>query len=281
MSPGVGWAGLAISLLFVMAAVVLSGRLGLGLGRSMVTATGLSLVQLVIVGIALGFVIAPEQPLVWSWIWVAAILVLAAWIISRRVPEVPGLFRVALLANIVTGGIAIAIVFGLGIFPLEGRTLIPVVGMTVGNTLTATVVAGSLLVTRMSERRDEVEARLALGLPWRAASLHEVREVLRAAISPQIERTRNVGTIFLPGAMVGLILAGVEPIDAVLVQAALMYVILGSVAVSTVVITIGATRALFTPDHRLMPIARRTPPRESPSTRARVLATWARIRRRR
>jgi putative ABC transport system permease protein len=52
--------------------------------------------------------------------------------------------------------------------------------------------------------------------------------------------------------MVGLILAGADPADAVMVQAAVMYLVLGSVATTTTVIAIGVTRRLFTGDHRLV-----------------------------
>ena len=53
-----------------------------------------------------------------------------------------------------------------------------------------------------------------------------------------------------------LILAGVDPADAVKIQAAVMYLVLGSVAATTSVIGLGLTRRLFTPDHRLVPLAR-------------------------
>ena len=56
--------------------------------------------------------------------------------------------------------------------------------------------------------------------------------------------------------MTGLILAGVDARDAVLVQLAIMYLILGSVATSVTVIGLGLTRRLFTPDHRLRPLVR-------------------------
>ena len=52
--------------------------------------------------------------------------------------------------------------------------------------------------------------------------------------------------------MTGLILAGADPVDAVLVQAAIMYLILGCVATNVVIIGLGLTRQLFTPDHRLV-----------------------------
>ena len=75
---------------------------------------------------------------------------------------------------------------------------------------------------------------------------------LRTALIPQIETTKAVGLIVLPGAMTGLILAGVDPIDAVQVQAAVMYLVLGSVATTTAVMALGIRRRLFTRDHRLV-----------------------------
>jgi putative ABC transport system permease protein len=42
----------------------------------------------------------------------------------------------------------------------------------------------------------------------------------------------------------------------VLVQAAIMYLILGCVATNVVIIGLGLTRQLFTPDHRLVRLAR-------------------------
>ena len=64
--------------------------------------------------------------------------------------------------------------------------------------------------------------------------------------------------MFLPGAMTGLILAGVDPLDAVLVQLALMYLILGGVATTAAVTALGAVRRLFTSDHRLVALPRST-----------------------
>lgn len=51
--------------------------------------------------------------------------------------------------------------------------------------------------------------------------------------------------------MTGLILAGVDPFDAVLVQVVVMFLVLAAAAVTSSVVGLGATRRLFTPDHRL------------------------------
>jgi len=73
---------------------------------------------------------------------------------------------------------------------------------------------------------------------------------------PQIETTKAGGLVFLPGAMTGLILAGVKPVEAGLVQAVVMFVVLGSVATTTAVVSLGLVRRLFTADHRLVRLAR-------------------------
>lgn len=257
-SGDVGFLGLAASLVLVAVALAISLRLRLRLDRELAVAVVRGLVQLLIVGAALAIVIDPETSLVWSWLWVAGIVVFAAATNRRRAPAVPGLFWIALVANGATAVVGFAVAFGLGIFPVEGRTLVPIAGMLIGNSMKSGIVVAERLVEALSDGRAEVEARLALGQPWSAASRPIVRSALRLALSPQIENTKALGIVFLPGAMTGLILAGVEPLDAVLVQLALMYLILGGVATTTAVTALGSVRRLFTDDHRLVALARST-----------------------
>jgi putative ABC transport system permease protein len=252
----VGALGVAASLLLVAIAVLLSLRGGLGLERSLVWASARALAQLLIVGVALAAVIDPDSPLALSWLWVAAMVVFSADVARRRAPEVPGLLALAGTAFAATAVVALGTVFGFGVFPLEGRTLVPIAGLVIGNSMAATVLAARRIVEELRDRRLEVEARLALGQPGRQAARPFVRSALRAALVPQIETTKAVGIVFLPGAMTGLILAGVDPIDAVLVQVVVMYLVLGSAATATAVVAEGLTRRLFTPDHRLVRLPR-------------------------
>jgi putative ABC transport system permease protein len=254
----VGYAGLAASLVLVAVALGISWRLRLRLERDLVVSVVRGLLQLLAVGAALALVVDPSTPLVWSWLWVAGIVVFAAATNTRRAPAVPGLFWISLAANGATAVVGFAVAFGLGIFPVQGRTLVPIAGMLVGNAMKSGIVAADRLVEALAERRAEVEARLALGQPSMRAARAIVRSVLRTALSPQIENTKALGIVFLPGAMTGLVLAGVDPVDAVLVQLALMYLILGSVATTTVVTALGAARRLFTSDHRLVALPRST-----------------------
>lgn len=258
MNGEVGYAGLAISLVLVAVALAISLRLKLRLEREMVTSVTRALIQLLIVGAALGLIIDPDTPLIWSWLWVLGIVIFAAATVRRRAPAVPGLFWIALVGNGATAVVGFAVAFGLGIFPVAGRTLVPIAGMLVGNAMKSGIVAAERLVEALAEGRPEVEARLALGQTSLQASRPIVRSTLRVALSPQIENTKGLGLVFLPGAMTGLILAGVDPADAVLVQLAIMYLMLGGVATTTVIIVLGAVRRLFTPDHRLVALPRST-----------------------
>jgi putative ABC transport system permease protein len=250
--------GLASSGVLVAVAVGISLWRHLGLERSILWASLRALVQLLLIGAALGLVVEPGRPIVYSWIWVAVMVGFAAWTTQRRAPEVPGVLVLALLAYGASSLVSLGVLFGLSIFPVDGRTVVPLAGMVIGNSLASTVLVGRRIVAELSDHRDEVEARLALGMTSRAAGQPFLRSATRTALVPQIETTKAVGIVFLPGAMVGLILAGTDPVEAVRVQVAVMYLVLGSVATTTTVIAIGVSRRMFTPDHRLIGAARRT-----------------------
>lgn len=256
MAGDVGLAGLAASLVLVAVAVALSRRQRLRLEASILWAATRAIVQLLAVGAALALVIAPDAPLLYAWLWVAGMMLVAADVVRRRAPDVQGLGLLALSAFIASAVVTLGVIFGLGIFPTQGRTVVPLAGMMVGNAISATVLAARRVIDELRDHRDEVEARLALGQPATVASRPYLAAALRTALTPQIENTKAVGLVALPGAMTGLILAGVPPLDAVLVQAVVMFLVLGAVATATTVVGLGTRRRLFTPDHRLTPLLR-------------------------
>jgi putative ABC transport system permease protein len=258
VSGDVGWWGLAASLIMIAAVALLSIRLKLRLERDLAIAVARSLTQMLLVGVALGLIVDPGTWIGWSFAWVAAMVAFAAVTVARRAPALPGVLPVALLALSAGATAGLGLLFALGVFPVTGRTVVPVAGMVVGNSLAAGVLTVRRLVEAVAERQAELEARLALGLPWQQAVRPTIRQVLRTGIAPDVERLKALGVVVLPGAMTGLILAGVDPLDAVRVQLALLYVILGAVTTTASVIALLGARRLFTDDHRLVPVARST-----------------------
>ncbi len=252
----IGWQGVAAAFLLVLVAVAVSWRRQLGLERSLLWSSARAIVQLVLVGFGLRLLLADGTPLIWSLLWVSFIVAYAGWTIAQRVPEVSGLLPLAVGAMAVTAVVTLGTVFALDIFPLEARYLVPTSGMMVGNAMKGAVLAVRRTVDDLTENRAEVEAHIALGRTWQQATKRVFRRALRDALTPQIETVKGLGLVFLPGAMTGLILAGADPMDAVLVQAAIMFLILGGVAVSALVIQAGIAGRLFTDDDRLVPLAR-------------------------
>jgi len=249
--------GLVTSLLLIGVALAVSLGQQLRLEKQLVWATLRAFAQLIVMGFVLAWLLEPGRSVLYSWLWVVGMVLFAAWTVRNRAPEVPGLFPIALAALTASMVVTMGVIFGLRIFPMEARAIVPLGGMMIGNSLGSTVLAARRTADELTDKRPEVEARLALGYSSAQAGRPYVREAIKTALTPRIESAKAAGLVFLPGAMTGLILAGVDPIDAVLVQAAIMYLILGTAATTSVVIGLGSVRRLFTPDHRLRRLVRK------------------------
>jgi putative ABC transport system permease protein len=251
----IGWWGLAASILPMVVVAGISLRRHLGLERSLVEATVRAVAQLVLAGWALTLLLDGDTPMVWAWAWVVAMVPVAGDAARRREPRLAGLGWMTAMGAFLGLGVSLATVFALGILPLEARVLVPVSGMVVGNSLKVVVVAATRLVDGLRDRVGEVEALLALGFRPVRAVRDVASDALRLALLPQIETTRSVGVVFLPGALTGLILAGVDPIQAALIQAALLFLILGTAAVTGLAVVFFGARVFLTGDQRLVPPA--------------------------
>ena len=134
--------------------------------------------------------------------------------------------------------------------------VVPVGGMVVSGAMTATNLTMRHMSSIAVQQRRDIEARLALGLTADDAIAPHLRGAVRTALLPAIDSTKVVGLIALPGAMTGLILAGVEPIVAIRYQIVVMYMLLAAAAVSAIVAARLARRALFDDADRLRWIQR-------------------------
>ena len=241
---------LGASLILVGVAVAVSVYLRLGFERSIVWASVRAAVQLTLVGVLLSFVLTSGFDRLLAVVWVIAMVAIAAVVVSRRAKS----RRVMPAAGLAIGGstlVSLIVVFGFGVLAMEPIQLIVIAGITIGNALPATVVAADQVTKKMTDERTQVEGLLSVGFGARQAARYIVRESTRIALLPQIERTKIVGLVALPGAMTGLLIAGVDPIDAVIIQLVVMYLVLGTVAVSATVVAVVTASQSFTPDQRL------------------------------
>lgn len=255
-TSGIDGVGLAASISIVFVAVALSAWQQLELGRTLVIAALRAGVQLLAVGFVLTFMLDPDTPLTAAFAWLVVMLAFAGWTAQHRAPEVPRMGLLAAMSLSTAAIVALGLLFGLGVFDLDARTLIPLGGMVVGNSISATILVARRILDSFEDKRPQIEARLALGHTAEKASSPYLRAALRTALIPQVETTKAVGIVFLPGAMVGLILGGTDPQAAVSVQVTVMYMVLGSVSISTTVLGLGLRRQLFDADGRLLRLTR-------------------------
>ena len=73
---------------------------------------------------------------------------------------------------------------------------------------------------------------------------------------PAIDSTKVVGLISLPGAMTGLILAGISPLTAIRYQIVVMYMQLAATALAALIAVRLAEKSLFDDAQRLIQVNR-------------------------
>lgn len=211
---------------------------------------------------AVGFVITAifEQDSLLMVVALLAVMVgFGAWTARSRARHVPGALGPLVVALTLSAVATLGLVLALGIFPAEPRYLVPVGGMVIGNAMTASAVALDRLGDEMRGEALRIEATLALGATSRQAAAPGVRRALRSGTIALVDSTKTTGLIFFPGTMVGMLLAGADPTDAVRLQLILLYVLLGAVAISALVATTLAYRNFFTPAHQLRDLATPAP----------------------
>ncbi|MFG2100048.1 ABC transporter permease [Micromonospora echinaurantiaca] len=222
--------GVALVVLTVAAAVVATvGRLGHG--RQILVAAGRAAVQLAAVSLLITAIVMS----LWATAgFVVLMCVVAAGTAGRRITR--GRHGWWAAVPIVVGSMSVVVgLLAAGLVPLRGIAVIPVAGILIGGAMTATSLAGRRILDELTSRWGEVEAGLALGLPPRDAVLLVCRPVAGQALVPALDQTRTVGLVTLPGAFVGVLLGGADPLTAGITQ---VFVLIGLLAVEAVAVVL-------------------------------------------
>lgn len=254
MTPDLSLLDLAIVGLLIVVSLILAIVERLGLARDIVVSCVRAFVQLTLIGVVLGAVFNNAHPA-----WIALILVVMVAVAvqaggSRISARVPGL-HLTLAVSIGAASIAtLAFVIGGVVRPdvwYEPQIVIPLAGMIVGNTMTASTLAVNHFVNELRNRQDDVEALLGLGATREQAVAEVVRSSIRASLIPSIAGMMVVGIVSLPGMMTGQILAGQAPDQAVRYQIVVQYMLMFAAIVTASVVVRLIQRRYFTDAHQL------------------------------
>jgi putative ABC transport system permease protein len=224
-------AGLATLLLVALVATRLGG---LGRGRELVVVTVRAVVQILLVGLVIAAVL--RTPAL-APVYLAVMLVVASATSARRI-RVPGRSWPAAAAAITAGSaLTVLVVVLTRAIPFDVRHVVPLAAQVVGGAMTATSLAGQRFVDQVATEWSEVEGWLAIGATGRQAVQSQGRVAAARALVPALDQTRNVGLVTLPGAYVGLLLAGASPLDAGRLQLLVLIGLIAAESVAVVVVT--------------------------------------------
>lgn len=217
----------------VAAAALFSAAGGLGHGTDILVASARAAAQL-------GFLAATLAALVRHPGFTPLVLLVmataAAWTAARRVVPEAGPRAVAVCALPVAAPtlLLVGALVAVGVVPAHPLSAVPVVGILMGNAMSATSLAGRRARDELRIRAGEVEAALALGFGRREARLEICRPAVASTLLPGLDSAKATGLVTTPGAFVGTLLAGAGALQSGIVQ---LFVIFGTLAVQTAATT--------------------------------------------
>jgi putative ABC transport system permease protein len=241
---------IAASLVLVALALILSRIERAKLEGDIVIGTVRAFVQLLAIGYVLDYIFDLRK-LEYTLILLTAMVLIGALTSSRRAfKKGPGFLFAA--AGLGAGtALTIGLMLMLRIISAEPRFLIPFSGMVIGNSMRSCSVLFERLTSEVKLNAPKIESALALGATSSQAGSGSMRASFRAGMIPILDTVKVVGLIQLPGAMTGMLIAGVEPREAIKYQIVIMYMILCAVSVSMVLTLLLARRMYFETGHRL------------------------------
>lgn len=242
-----GWSFAVLLVALAGLAAVVTRVSALGRARQPVSAAARAVVQLAAVSTVIGAVL---RSLGWTLVFLLGMVLVAGGTSARRVT---GSFRVAgwwCLVPILAGVTpTMAVILISTAVPVEPTAILPTAGILIGGAMTATTLSARRMGEELTSQRGAYEAALSLGLTRRSSAILIGRDAAALALIPGLDQTRTVGLVTLPGAFVGVLLAGASPWQAGAAQVMVLtsLLLVQVVAVTVTIELVGAGKLSATP----------------------------------
>lgn len=248
------WIDLLLSLTFIVMSLGLAWWQNIDIKKDVSVGTIRTFVQLLAVGYVLKWLFDIENlPLL--FVVLTMMVAFASWEGMKR-PEfkIPHLYPILFFSIVISAGLILALTIGL-VIPVDPwwrpNYFLPLAGILIGNSLNGAALTADRLSSEIHQRRLEIEASLALGANATQAINRSLRAAVKGALIPSINSLMTVGIVHLPGIMVGQILAGTPPVQAIKYQIVIMYMLLGTKAIGSILTGMLVYRQFFTHRHQL------------------------------
>lgn len=226
---------LAITLIFVLIPLILSKTLNLGLERDTIVATVRSIVQLLAIGYVLQFVFETEN-FIFIVLMVTLMIVTATLNARKKGASIQGITWKVAVTLIFVEVLTQSILLGFKIVPPTAQYIISISGMVIGNSMVLAILFLNRFTSEVEARQDETELILSLGGTPKQAVHNQLIQAIKASMIPTIESQKTMGLVQLPGMMSGQIIAGADPIQAVQFQLLILFLLLTTASVTSVML---------------------------------------------
>jgi len=224
--------------------LLLSKTLKLGLEKDTLIATLRSIVQLLAVGYILKFVFDANS-YVYIFLMVALMILVATFNARKKGEGIKGItWKIALtllMIEIITQGVLL----GFNIVPATAQYIIPISGMLIGNSMVLSILFLNRFTAEITSHKDQMELILSLGGTPKQAVHRQLINAVKASMIPTIESQKTIGLVQLPGMMSGQIIGGADPIQAVQFQLLIIFALLTTATLSSIMIGFLSYPALF------------------------------------
>lgn len=246
-----GYFEVLMSASMAIVAILISRFWKIPVAKDMAIGSLRAFLQLIAVGYALQFIFDLKS--LWMIFLVFLVMIIVgAQAGSSRVKNLKGSFLIAFIAMFIGSFITMGTMLAFKIISLEARYIIPLSGMLIGNSMNASALAVDRLGSDLKNNRLAIETSLALGKSWRQAASDYIKAASTTGMISVLNFMKTVGIVALPGAMTGMILAGADPLKAVLLQIIVVYMLLMSNTLTAVVAVELTVRKFFTRQHQLL-----------------------------
>ena len=228
-----GWPLAALVVLLTAAAATVTGVARIGRAREVVIASVRAVVQLAVVSLII-VVVLRSLPL--TALFLMLMVAVAAGTAAHRITGSLRMRSWWTAAPILAGMLpTLGAILLSSVMPFEPVAILPTAGILIGGAMTATSIAGRRATEELTVHRGSYEAALSLGLNRRQGVSLVARDAAGLALVPGLDQTRTVGVVTLPGAFVGMLIAGASPLQAGAVQ---LLVLIGLLLVQAIAVAV-------------------------------------------
>lgn len=209
------------SFLMIIAVLVFDLYSNTKLFKDILLSSLLALFNLLLISFVLIYLLKLHSVFI-NFIIVVLFFINASFIASKRYKFSFYNFISTLGAIFITASTVLVILYFAGILKLKANSLIPISGMVTAAGMRAVVLGFSYYKSKINDIQELILNLFALGADKKTVFKWLFKDILNNSTVVIRDMLKAAGIVHIPGVMVGLLIAGIFPLKAAIIQFALL-----------------------------------------------------------